>query len=280
MSKLWKERFVNGGLYLSYTLVILFFVFPILWVLSLSLKSIPELYATPPIWFSPEPKFENYLHVIKSTEIVQQLVNSFEIVLLTIIFTLLIAIPAAYGFSRFKFRYKKASLMTILIFQMISPVVVAIPLYRFFVQLDLLNNYGSLIAVYVAIELPFTTWFLKGYFDTIPYDMDEAAIVDGCTRMQLLRKILLPVCTPGIASATILVAVQSWSQFVIPFILLDDNELYPISLGLVDLQSTSEAITTHYLAAASMIGILPVILGFILLQRFIVGALTNGAVKG
>jgi multiple sugar transport system permease protein len=280
MSKLWKERFVNGGLYLSYTLVILFFVFPILWVLSLSLKSIPELYATPPIWFSPEPKFENYLHVIKSTEIVQQLVNSFEIVLLTIFFTLLIAIPAAYGFSRFKFRYKKASLMTILIFQMISPVVVAIPLYRFFVQLDLLNNYGSLIAVYVAIELPFTTWFLKGYFDTIPYDMDEAAIVDGCTRMQLLRKILLPVCTPGIASATILVAVQSWSQFVIPFILLDDNELYPISLGLVDLQSTSEAITTHYLAAASMIGILPVILGFILLQRFIVGALTNGAVKG
>lgn len=280
MSKQWKERFTNGGLYLSYMLVILFFVFPILWVLSLSLKSIPELFATPPIWFSPEPKFENYLHVIKSTEILQQLLNSFEIVLLTIIFTLLIAIPAAYGFSRFKFRYKNVSLMSILIFQMISPVVVAIPLYRFFVHLDLLNNYGSLIAVYVAIELPFTTWFLKGYFDTIPYDMDEAAIVDGCTRLQLLRKILLPVCTPGIASATILVAVQSWSQFVIPFILLDDNELYPISLGLVDLQSTSEAITIHYLAAASMIGILPVIIVFILLQRFIVGALTNGAVKG
>jgi multiple sugar transport system permease protein len=280
MNKVWKYRITNIGLYLSYVMIVLFFAFPVFWVLSLSLKSIPELFATPPLWFSPDPKFENYVHVLKNMDIVQYVFNSLVIVVATVIFTLLIAIPSAYGLSRFKFRYKKQSLMTILIFQMISPVIVAIPLYRFFVQLDMLNHYGSLVLVYAAVELPFTTWFLKGYFDTIPHDLDEAAIVDGCSRLQLVRKVLLPVAAPGIASAVILVAVHSWSQFVIPFILLDDHDLYPISLGLIDLQNTSDAITTHYLAAASMIGILPVVITFIVLQRFIVGALTNGAVKG
>ena len=137
-----------------------------------------------------------------------------------------------------------------------------------------------MIVVYVAIVLPFTTWFLKGYFDTIPYEMDEAAIVDGATRWQILTRILLPVCTPGIATAGILAAVLCWSQFVVPFILLDDRNLYPISVGIVNLQSTSDAITLHYLAAASVVALAPVVIIFILLQRYIVSALTSGATKG
>jgi multiple sugar transport system permease protein len=163
---------------------------------------------------------------------------------------------------------------------MISPVIISIPLYRLFAALGLLNSYATVILVYVAIVLPFTTWFLKGYFDTIPYEVDEAAIVDGATRWQILTRILLPVCAPGIATAAILAAVLSWSQFVVPFILLDDRRLYPVSVGLVNLQSTSDAITLHYLAAASVIAIAPVIAVFVLLQRYIVSALTRGAVKG
>lgn len=280
MTKLVKNRLINSSLYMSYGIIVLFFVFPLFWVLSLSLKSIPQLFASPPVLFPTKPQFENYLYVIQNTSILRYLMNSFIIVLSTIVLVLLIAIPAAYAFSRMKFRYKNFTLLAILIFQMISPVVVAIPLYRFFVQFDLLNNYASLIAVYVAVELPIATWFLRGYFETIPIELDEAATIDGCSRLQVVRKILLPVCGPGIASVTILVGVQSWSQFVVPFILLDDNALYPVSMGLVDLQSTTESITTHYLAAASMIGIIPVIIVFILLQRYIVGALTGGAVKG
>ncbi|MGB8954219.1 MAG: carbohydrate ABC transporter permease [Tumebacillaceae bacterium] len=280
MNRIWKNRLLAGGLQASYALIIVFFLFPIFWVFSLSLKSIPELFATPPLWFSSAPHFENYVHVFQHTNILPSLWNSLEIVLLTVAFALLVAIPAAYGLSRFTFRHKKLSLLLILIFQMISPIVVAIPLYRFFVKLDLLNTEWSLILVYVAVELPFTTWFLKGYFDTIPRELDEAAIMDGCTRGQYVRRVLLPVGAPGLASAAILVAVQSWSQFVIPFVLLDKGELFPVSVALVNLQSTSEAVTLHYLAAASIIGILPVILGFILLQKYIVGALTSGAVKG
>jgi multiple sugar transport system permease protein len=272
MTKMW--------LYLAYALIIVFFLFPIFWVLSMSLKTVPQLFATPPVWFPLDPQFENYAYVIANTPIVHYLLNSAFIVLLTVFFTLLIATLAAYGFSRFHFPYKKLALIAVLVFQMVSPVIIAIPLYRLFAGLGLLNSYATLIPVYVAIVLPFTTWFLKGYFDTIPYEMDEAAIVDGATRWQVLTRILLPVCAPGIATAGILAAVLSWSEFVVPFILLDDRNLYPISVGIVNLQSTSDAITLHYLAAASVVAIAPVVVVFVLLQRYIVGALTSGAIKG
>ncbi len=274
------ERLTRAGLYLAYAVITLFFLFPIFWVLSTSLKSVPQLFATPPIWFPPEPRFENYAYVFTRTSIVRYLFNSALITLLTVVLTLLVAVPAAYGFSRYTFRYKKPSLMAVLVFQMISPVVISIPLYRLFVELGLLNNYAGLVVVYSAVVLPFTTWFLKGYFDTIPYQMDEAAIVDGASRWQILSRILLPVGAPGIATAAILTAVLSWSQFVIPFILLDDRTLYPVSVGLVNLQSDTNAVTLHYLAAASMVAVAPVIVVFVLLQRYIVNALTSGAVKG
>jgi multiple sugar transport system permease protein len=279
-SKARAESMIKLWLYLAYAVVIVFFLFPIFWVLSMSLKAVPQLFATPPVWFPLDPQFENYAYVFTNTSIVRYLLNSTFIVLLTVFFTLLVAALAAYGFSRFHFLHKKPALLAVLVFQMVSPVIIAIPLYRLFAGLGLLNSYATLILVYVAIMLPFTTWFLKGYFDTIPYQMDEAAMVDGATRWQILTRILLPVCAPGIATAGILVAVLSWSEFVVPFILLDDRNLYPISVGIVNLQSTSDAITLHYLAAASVVAIAPVVVVFVLLQRYIVGALTSGAIKG
>ncbi len=280
MSKAGRERLTRAGLYLVYLVITLFFLFPIFWVLSTSLKSVQQLFATPPVWFPLDPRFENYAYVFNNTPIVRYLFNSALLVLLTVVFTLLIAVLAAYGFSRYTFRVKRPSLLAVLAFQMISPVVIAIPLYRLFSELNILNNYASLTVVYVAVVLPFTTWFLKGYFDTIPYQVDEAAIVDGASRWQVLSRILLPVSAPGIATAAILTAVLSWSQFVIPFILLDDRTLYPVSVGLVNLQSDTNAVTLHYLAAASIVAVAPVIVVFVLLQRYIVSALTSGAVKG
>ncbi len=274
------ERMTRVGLYLVYAVVIVFFVFPIFWVLSMSLKSVPQLFATPPVWFPLDPQFENYAYVINNTSVIRYLLNSALIVLLTVFFTLLIATMAAYGFSRFRFPYKSPALLAVLVFQMVSPVIIAIPLYRLFAGLGILNSYVTLIPVYVAIVLPFTTWFLKGYFDTIPYEIDEAAIVDGASRWQVVTRILLPITAPGIATGGILAFVLSWSQFVVPFILLDDRNLYPISVGIVDLQSTSDAITLHYLSAASIVAIAPVVVVFVLLQRYIVGALTSGAIKG
>ena len=280
MSKSRKEKLTRMGLFLAYVVITLFFLFPIFWVLSTSLKSVPQLFASPPIWLPTDPAFGNYSYVFNNTPTLRYLLNSALLVSLTVFFTVLIAVLAAYGFSRYAFRSKRPSLLAVLAFQMISPVVIAIPLYRLFSELNILNNYTSLTVVYVAVVLPFTTWFLKGYFDTIPYQVDEAAIVDGASRWQVLSRILLPVSAPGIATAAILTAVLSWSQFVIPFILLDDRTLYPVSVGLVNLQADTNAVTLHYLAAASMVSVAPVIVVFVLLQRYIVSALTSGAVKG
>jgi len=280
MSKSRKEKLTRMGLFLAYVVITLFFLFPIFWVLSTSLKSVPQLFASPPIWLPTDPAFGNYSYVFNNTPTLRYLLNSALLVSLTVFFTVLIAVLAAYGFSRYAFRSKRPSLLAVLAFQMISPVVIAIPLYRLFSELNILNNYTSLTVVYVAVVLPFTTWSLKGYFDTIPYQVDEAAIVDGASRWQVLSRILLPVSAPGIATAAILTAVLSWSQFVIPFILLDDRTLYPVSVGLVNLQADTNAVTLHYLAAASMVSVAPVIVVFVLLQRYIVSALTSGAVKG
>lgn len=280
MRSLWRQRLEDSAIYAAYAVIILFFLFPIFWVFSLSVRTVPELFASPPIWFPRQPQFQNYSFVLRQTPIGGYLMHSLFIVTCSVALVLLIGIPAAYALSRFHFRLARGVLTGILICQMISPVVIVIPLYHFLATLNLLNNYGALIVVYSAIALPFATWFMKGYLDAVPRELDESAQIDGCTRLQVLWRIILPLALPGITSAAIMVAVLSWSQFVVPFILLDDSSLYPVTVGLVNLESSSEAITLQYLAAGSIIAIIPVMLVFAALQRFIVSGLTNGAVKG
>lgn len=266
-------------LYIAMAVVVVFFTFPVLWVLSLSLKSVDQLFATPPILVPTDPQWSNYATVVETTPMARYLLNSALIVGSTVVLTLLIAVPSAYALSRFAFRSRRGYLVVTLAAQLISPIILVVPLYRLFVDLALLNSYASLVAVYAAVQLPFTTWFLKGYLDTVPRELDEAALVDGCNRFRALVQAVLPAAAPGIASVAILVSVLSWSQFVIPFVLLDDQDLFPVSVGVVNLQSTTGDITIQYLAAGAIMAIVPVIVVFVVLQRFIVGALTQGAVK-
>jgi multiple sugar transport system permease protein len=280
MKRALKDKIINGGIYTSYVIVTLLYAFPILWVLSLSLKSIGDLYTVPPNIIPNKFMFENYMYALEKANIFQYFTNSGKIVVCTVGFTLLLAVPAAYSLSRFNFRLKRVSLLTILSVQMISPMILLIPLYRLVASLDMINNFWVLILVCVAIELPFATWYMKGYIDTLPPELDEAATIDGCSRGQLLRKVLLPIMAPGLASIGFLLAVQSWSFYLIPLALIDDREMFPIAVGIASLQSTTETVSTHLLAAGCMIAILPVILLFVILQRHIVASLTGGAVKG
>lgn len=275
-----RRRLGNAALYAVQLAVVAFFVFPLLWVLSMSLKTVPQLFATPPVLFPTPPQWGNYATVLDQTPILRYLLNSTLIVGLTVTVTLVVGVPAAYALSRHGFRGRRAYLKGILAAQLLSPIVLVVPLYRLFADLALLNSYASLVAVYVAILLPFTTWFLKGYLDTIPRELDESALVDGCSRPRAMVRAVLPAARPGIASVAILVAVLSWSQFIVPFVLLDQRELFPVSVGVVNLQATSGEITLHYLAAGSVLAVVPVMILFIVLQRHIVGALTQGAIKG
>ncbi len=245
----------------------------------MSFKTVPELFYVPPKLLPEHFSFENYEQVLWKNNIFRYLSNSFKLEVVTIIGTLLVIIPATFALSRLRFRGRQGLQFGILTFQMVSPLVIAIPLYRYFSKMRLLNNFWALAFVYIALNIPFACWSLKGYLDTIPISIDEAGTIDGCSKMQTLLLLLLPLIGPGIVSVIILIFVRSWAQFIVPYILLSDQKLFPISVGLVNLQSTGETISTHFLAAGCVIGIVPTVLIFILLQRFIVSALTSGAVK-
>lgn len=267
-------------IYLVYVLISLFFISPVLWTLSISLRPLREVYKYPPNLFPTKVILDNYVKVMHTSLMGKYLMNSLIIVSLTILGTLILSVPASYVLSRIRHKAKGVIMIGILAFQMISPLIIAIPIYGYFEKLHLLNTYAGVIIAYIAIQLPFVTWLMKGYFDTIPLSIEEAAMIDGCSRFQTLRKIILPLSLPGIATATIFTAIQSWGQFIIPFVLLSDSKYFPVALGLYQYQAGKEAITTHLIASASIISIIPVIIIFLVLQKFIVKSLTRGAIKG
>jgi multiple sugar transport system permease protein len=273
------HRWTAAGYYLAQILLVVIFAFPLLWTVSLSLKTGPETLASPPTLVPAHPQWGNYMHVLATTPIGQYLVNSLLLVAATALGTLAMSVPAAYCLSRFAFPGHGGYSRLVLGAQLVSPVVLTVPLYRLFVALHLVNNYLGLVLVYIAITAPFVTWFLKSYLDTVPRSLDEAALMDGCSRARLLWSVILPTIRPGVASAAVLASVTAWSQFAVPFMLLDAQDLFPVSVGVVNLRDTAGEITTQYVAAGSILAVAPVVLLFIVLQRHIVGALTAGAVK-
>lgn len=276
-----SRRLGRFSLYSLYALMMVIFLFPLASVLSLSMKGADEVFAWPPNLLPKTVNLSTYIYVLTETSMGVMLWNSLKITVLSVIGCILVAAPAAFAFSRMKFRGQKSLLLVLLIYQMISPLVVAIPLYRYYDYLNLLDTHLGVILVYITIEIPFTVWLLKGFFDSIPPSLDEAARLDGATRLQVLRIIVLPLAKPGFAAALIFNVIAAWSQFIIPFLLLNQPDLLPVSIGVLNFApgQTEGEVTIPYLAAASIISILPALLMFLILQRFIVQALTAGAVK-
>ena len=282
MNTRWRLDETKVLIYASYLIVILVFWGPVVWMVSLSLKTVGEILAYPPKLFPSGFVIENYGYIFTQSTIPRNMLNSAKITVVTVVGNLLVTVPAAYGFSRFRFKGRTQLLMAILLFQMISPLIIILPLYRYFIELRLLDSHLGLILIYITVQIPFTVWLLKGFFDSIPKSLDEAARIDGASRLQSVIRVLIPVAMPGIAAAVLFNTINAWSQFLIPFILIGKGRLQPVSVGVAKYAETvGEAIvTTHLLAAASLMAMLPAIAIFIALQRFIVKILISGAVKG
>jgi len=251
-----------------------------LWTLSLSFKTASEVFHYPPTLIPSSPTLENYGVILKNTSMPKYIWNSFKLVFLTVTGTLLITIPGAYAISRYRIKFKGLLLYLILLFQMVSAMVIIVPIYQYYVKLDWINNYLALAMVYIAIQIPFTTWLLKGYFDCIPMELEEAALIDGASKLKTLFSVTLPIAKSGISSAIIFIAINSWSQFILPFILIDKSENFPVSVGILLAQGTYQQISIHYVAAASVIALLPAILLVLFMQKFIVESMISGAIKG
>ncbi len=159
-------------------------------------------------------------------------------------------------------------------------LVVAFPLYRYFASLGLLNSLPATGLVYVAVLTPLAVWMLKGFFDAIPRELDEAAVIDGASRWRAFTSILLPISRSALASVFVLTSLLAWGEFALPYILLTDPSALPISVGILNFQGTYAANSTGILAAGGVLALLPAVVVFVLLQRFIVGAFIEGALKG
>jgi multiple sugar transport system permease protein len=275
-----QRRIGDALTYLVFAAAVVFFGGPLLWVLSLSIRTRQEVYVTSLRLIPETPTFENYVEVFYSAQFSVFLTNSLKLAVAGGVGAILVAAPAAYAFSRLSFRGNSALLLGVLALQMISPLVIVIPLYRYFARLNVLDSHLSTAMVYIAILVPLATWMLKGFFDGIPPALDEAAMVDGCTRFGAFRKVTLPLILPGLTSVFVLTAILAWAEFIVPYVLLSEPSLLPISVGILNFQGNYASTSPNVVAAGGILAMLPAIATFIILQRFIVRALTSGAIKG
>lgn len=268
---------------LSYLFMIVMFVFfagPLSYLLSLAMRDRREIYRGVARYIPDNPTFENFITVLTNGYFPLYLWNGLKLAALSGVGVLIVALPAAYAFSRFHFRGKGLSMMGLLLFQMISPLVIMVPLYRYMNRLGLLDTHFSVVMVYVALGVPLATWLLKGTVDGIPRSLDEAAMIDGCNRFSVFWRIVLPLSAPGIASVFIITVIAGWSQFLVPFLLLTHNNLMPIGVGIFNFRGMQTDSSVQLLAAACLISVVPAIAAFLSLQRLILSAMTSGAVKG
>ena len=272
-------RPLDAVVYGLYGVAMLFFAFPVLWVVSASVRPEGELLSFPFRLVPRDVSLTAYWRVFREG-MSTWLFNSTVITLVGVGSIIAVSVPAAYAFSRFRFRGRRQLLGLVLLFQMISSVIIIVPLYSVMTSLGLIDTRVGLILLYVGIQTPFSIWLLKGYFDTIPEELDYAARIDGCNRLQTLRHVLLRPIAPGIAVVAIFNTVFLWSEFVLAYTVLgSERGLYTISIGVYEFQSQFGN-DWRAIAAASVVGMLPLVTVFVALQRYFVKGLIEGSLKG
>lgn len=255
------------------------FLVPQLWLVSLSLKQKAAVYEYPPRWVPSDPSLGNYFFALTQTQVPWYLWNSVKVAALAALMTVAVAAPAAFVLSRERFRGKTPMLVVLLGMQMISPVILLLPIYELVDSAGLIDTHAGLIVVYAAIQVPFTVWVLKNFFDAIPPAIFEAARLDGATRLATAWHIAVPLAAPGLAATAIFNLAAYWSEFALALVLLDSQARFTIPLGVFSFQSAYET-EWQLVAAASFIGLLPMMAAFVFLQRYFIAGLTAGAVKG
>lgn len=274
-----ESRPLDVVVYGLYGIAMVFFAFPVLWIVSASVRPRGELLSFPFRVLPQEVSVTAYQRVFREG-MLTWLFNSTLITVVGVGSIIAVSVPAAYAFSRFRFRGRRQLLGVVLLFQMISSIVIIVPLYSVLTSLGLIDTRVGLILLYVGIQTPFSIWLLKGYFDTVPEALDYAARIDGCNRLQTLRHVLLRPVAPGIAVVAIFNTVFLWSEFVIAYTVIgSDRNLYTISIGVYEFQSQFGN-DWRAIAAASVVGMLPLVAVFIGLQRYFVKGLIKGSLKG
>jgi multiple sugar transport system permease protein len=268
-------------LFLAFLLA--FTALPMLWMVSTSIKTEFAAIQQPPRWIPAEPTLDQYVNLLSPTnptgqQFLTYLRNSIQVSTATTALGLLVAVPAAYAFSRFSFPGRNPLFFSVLVRNMFPVVVFLIPLFILMKYLRLVDTHLSLILTYLTFGLPLSIWLLKGFYDNIPPELERAARIDGATRFQAFWKIILPLSAPGLVATAIYAFIQGWNEYVYARTFLNSQDLLTMPVGLEKF-FTEYASNWPGLMAASFIMSVPVVVLFLVLQRHFVRALTEGAVK-
>jgi ABC-type glycerol-3-phosphate transport system permease component len=266
-------------IYLVAALFIVPCLIPFAWMLSTSIKGPDELFTSPPRWWPERPTLETYRQVLFKTDLGVAALNSLSIATLTTLLALLLGINAGYGFARFRFFGREALALSVLVSQMLPSSVVLIPLYLTFDRLGLIDKYPALVISYLMIVLPLCTWMLRGYFLGLPHEIEEAGLIDGCSRLGVLIRIALPLAAPAIVATGLFAFTVAWDEFLfaLTFTQSANSRTLPVRIAYF----TGEYYTDWAsIMAASVMMSIPVVVIFLTFQRFFLRGLAEGAVKG
>lgn len=264
--------------YLFLTIFSVYSLFPVFWALVTSFKRPEDAVSYPPQWIPDPFTFQNYVEVLTRTQILQQILNTLIVAGVAALTVVVTSSLAGYGFSRFNFRGKNFLLLGLLACVMISGATTVIPLYLILYKLGLLNNLFGLAMVYAVEFIPICVWLMKSYIDTIPVELDEAALVDGCSRFRAFISVVFPITIPGVVCVALITFVRSAQEFIYAATFLTETNVKTSPVGLYSF-FTELGVEWGQLTAASLITVLPIVLIFLILQKWFVSGLTVGAVK-
>lgn len=267
------------GAYIVLTIFTLFAIYPILGVVNISLRPGDRLLSKSLALIPHDATIMTYIKLVTEEPFLLWSGNSLIISGAVMMVGVALAATAGYAFSRYKFVGKGSAMFGLITTQMFPLTMLLLPLFIMLIKLKLYDSYLGLIIAYSATALPFTTWQMKGYYDTIPFSLEEAAYLDGCSQFTTFWRIVLPLAAPALVISALFSFMAAWSEYLVAAVLIQDQSLFTLPLGLKTYQSAMETSWGLYAAGAIMVS-LPVVILFLILSRWLISGLTLGSVKG
>ena len=271
--------FWKAAMWLMVFVAVVIVLFPFYWMINTSLKPASEIFQSPPSFFSLNWTLQPYLEIWSSRPIARYFLNSLIVSGGATLLAMILSALAAYGFSRFYLRWENLLIILLLFTQMLPGTLLIIPYFQLMAEAGLINNYLSLILAYVSFALPFSTWMLIGFFRSIPRDLDEAAMVDGCGRIETFWRVVLPLSLPGLVAVAIFTFLLAWNAYVWALVLTTNPRMFVLPVGIANMMGEYQ-VQWNEMMAASVLATLPVVVLYIFLEKYLVAGITAGAVKG
>ena len=275
----WSKLLRRIVLYFVVALICIVILYPYFVMFCTALKSRAEIFAIDASVLPQNANWQNFLDIWSKAPMAQYMWNSFVIAGGSTAIAMLCGIPAAYALARMKFKGQTAFLGFIIVSQMFAPVVLLIGIYKVISLLGMTNSLMGLIFINAAFNQAFTIWLLRGTFMSISAEMEQAATIDGCNRVQAMLKILLPVAAPGIVTTLIFIFNNAWNEYTVALCLISTETIKPLTVG-INIFNGYNMIEWQYLFAASIFAILPVVIMFMCIEKHLTSGLTAGGVKG